>query len=175
MEEIPNPVGKETPTPDWRENLSHVAKWAGTHQQTQHKLSSCCWWRYNKLTHLRLLWLCSRESWLCHCPISQPSWSAEEQAQAHTAASAEVLGLHSVAAVGQQMIPGTAQCQSAVGRFDQRILRQMRCQLNFTNQDWQKKFTPGPCDVWAKCLYSYTMNPKPTFAWTTWTTVSVRN
>lgn len=31
------------------------------------------------------------------------------------------------------------------------------------NWNWQK-FTPGQCDMGAKCLYSYMKNPKTTFA-----------
>jgi len=67
------------------------------------------------------------------------------------------------------MIPGTAQCQNAVHRFEQRVLRQMRCQLNLLmafliNWNWQKKFTLGRRNVWAQCLVSSVKNPKTTFA-----------
>lgn len=59
--------------------------------------------------------------------------------------------LLTVVAVGQQVIPGTAQCQRAVDRFEQPVLCQMRCQLNLPmafliNWNWQK-FTPGQCDM----------------------------
>lgn len=59
-----------------------------------------------------------------HYPIRQPSWFAEDHAQAHTTVSTEVFRSHdgfllTVVAAGQQMIPGTEQCQSAVDRSEQ--------------------------------------------------------
>lgn len=104
-----------------------------------------------------------------HYPMRQPSSSAEDHTWAHTTTSAEVLRspngfLPTMVTAGQQMLRGTAQRHSAAGRAEQCVL----CQLNLSmailiNWNWQK-FTPGQCDMWAKCLYSYTKNPKTTYA-----------
>lgn len=70
-------------------------------------------------------------------PHQPASLFAGDHAQAHTTASAMVFRsqggfLLTMVAAGQQMIPGTAKCQGAVDRFQERALRQMRCKLNLS-------------------------------------------
>lgn len=151
-----NLVRKKPPTPVSWVNLTHAAKRAGTHQQMQPKLSGTD----DGDTTNSSTRGCGRaivSPGSARYPTSQPPCFAQDHAQARTTASAELFGSHdgfllTAVAAGQRMIPGTAQRQSAaVDRFEQRVLCQMRCQLNpsmafLINWNWQK-FTPGQCNV----------------------------